>query len=489
MQEPSDHFVPDHRSWVRRLFDFLLPRRGWVFTLCGLWVVAGLLSFTSLRRDLFPDLALPTLSLLIQSPGRTAPDLELTVAQPVELAMGGLPGVRRVTSLVQPELVQTIVAFEGGADPWRARQLVGERLAALVSAFPPGTDAPLITSASGRLQELMELVVEGSSVDPMRLRDHAAQVLVPRLQSVPGVARVETLGGEERALLLTLRPERMRALGIGLDRVREALEGSHQDASAGVLEIQDTAWYVTIGSLVTTPEAVRRLPVKGPRGSVALGELADVREAPAFRRGLTRLNGQEGVSLRVVKQPTAESVAVAEGVRGAVLELQKAMPEGMVLHLVYDQGRLVSKALNGVTGALLMGGGFVALILVLLLGNLRGALVVIAVLPLATLGAAVPLHLAGLGLNAMTLGGLAISVGLLVDAAVIMVENLAHRLAQDPGVQGGARRAILTRAAGEVAVPILTAVLVILAVFIPLLMMGGWRVGCTPPLPWPWPPP
>lgn len=460
------------RSLLRRWFDWLLPRKGWVFALALVWAAAGVAGFATLKRDLFPDLSLPSLNLLIQSPGRAATELELTVAQPVEQALGGLPGVKRVVSTVQAEVVQTIVSFEGGTDPWRARQLVAERLAGLSGAFPEGTRAPLMSSAAGRLQEIMEIVLEGPSTDPMRLRDHAEQVLIPRLQAVPGVARVERLGGEERQLQVVVQPERMRLQGVSLAQVLEALEGSQQDTAAGVMEIQDKGWFITVGSLAARPEAVKRLRLQTPRGAILLGDVAEVREGAAFRRGLARHQGHEDVSLRVVKQPTAETLAVARETRMALDELRRSLPEGMELELMYDQGALVTHALDGVTWALLLGGVFVALVLVALLGNLRGALMVIAVLPLATLGAAVPLRLAGLGLNAMTLGGLAIAVGLLVDAAVIMVENLAHRLHQhrehlEP------RRVALTRAAAEVGAPILTAVLVILAVFIPLLAIGG----------------
>jgi len=461
-----------HRSLVRRWFDWILPRRGWVFALSIAWAVAGVLSFINLKRDLFPDMSLPVLSVLIQSPGRSTTELELSVAQPTEQALGGMPGVRRVTSQVLPELLQVVVTFEGDTDPWRARQLVAERLGTVMGGFPAGTRPPLMSSASGRLQELMEVVLEGEKIDPLKLRDHAEQVLVPRLQAVAGVARVERLGGQERSLSIMLIPERMRTLGIGLDRVMGSLEESHQDLAAGVLEIQDKGWFITVGNLAATSEEVRRLPVQGPKGFVTLGELAEVREAPAFRRGLARHDGHEDVSLRIVKQPTAASLDVAEQVREAIKQLKQDLPKGMALEVIYDQGRLVTKALNGVTLALLVGGLLVAVVLVVLLGSFRGALLVLTVLPLATFGAAIPLHLAGLGLNAMTLGGLAIAVGLLVDASVIMVENLAHRLHQhqehiEP------RRAALARASAEVAVPILTAVLVILAVFIPLLSMGG----------------
>ncbi len=470
--DPYKVYTPQHRTLIRRWFDWMLPRKGWVFALALVWGVAGLASFSTLKRELFPDLTLPSLNLLIQSPGRAATELELTVAQPVEQAIGGLPGVKRVVSTVQAEVVQVVVSFEGDTDPWRARQLVAERLAGILGNFPEGTRAPLVSSAAGRLQEIMEIVLEGPATDPMKLRDHTEKVIIPRLQAVPGVARVERLGGEERQLQVIVQPERMRLQGVSLTQILDALDGSHQDSAAGVMEIQDKGWFITVGSLAAQPEAVRKLRLKTPRGTILLGDVAEVREGAGFRRGLARHQGHEDVSLRVVRQPTSETLTVSRETRKALDELRQSLPEGMELTLMYDQGNLVTHALNGVTLALMLGGLFVAIVLVLLLGNFRAALIVIAVLPLATLGAAIPLNAAGMGLNAMTLGGLAIAVGLLVDAAVIMVENLAHRLHEhrdhiEP------RRVALTRAAAEVGVPVLTAVLVILAVFIPLLAIGG----------------
>lgn len=469
--EGSPHGRGRGPALARRWFEGVLARPGWSLALAFALLVAGGFTFANLRRDLFPDLALPTVQLLMQSPGRAPSELELTVAQPVEQALTGLPGVRRVTSTTQAGVVQVIVAFESGVDPWRSRQLVAEKLAGVVGEFPAGTTAPLLTSAAGRLQEIQELVLQGPLVDPMRLRDHAVQVLVPRLQSVPGIARIELLGGEGRQLQVSISPERMRLVGVSLEQIVEALAGSEKDASAGVLEVSDKQWYVTVGSLAASPEAARRLPVHTARGLVPLGEVAEVREAPEFRQGLARYQGFEAVSMRVVKQGTAETLATARRVREALPELRAGLPAGMSLELFYDQGQLVEHALGGVTQALAAGALFVALVLVLLLGSVRGALVVLAVLPLATLGAALPLRALGLGLNAMTLGGLAIAVGLLVDAGVIMVENLVHRLGARSA--GEARLGTLASAAAAVALPIATAVLVILAVFIPLLALGG----------------
>lgn len=463
----------DTHTLLTRWFAWLLPKKGLVYGATLLLAFTGTLTFFSLKRDLIPDLSLPSLQLLIQSPGRAASELELTVAQPLEQAVGGLPGVKRVVSTVQAGLVQVVIAFEGGTDPWRSRQLVGERVTSLMGGFPPGTLPPLVTSAAGRLQEIQELVLTGPAVGPVAIRDHAVKVIVPRLQAVSGVARVEALGGEARQLQVLLRPDRMRLLGVPLGRAMEALEGSDQDGGAGILELQDKGWFVTLGSAAPTPEELRKLHIQTQRGTVYLGEVADVQEGAAFRRGLSTYRGAEAVSLRVVKQPTAEALSTAQAVREALPELQKGLPEGMKLEMFYDQGAFVRHALSGVTLALLLGGAFVGLVLVVLLGNLRGALVVIILLPLATLGAAIPLMWMGLGLNALTLGGLAISVGLLVDAGVIMVENLTHRLHQAHATDAASRRATLVVAASEVGIPILIAVLVILAVFIPLLAIGG----------------
>jgi cobalt-zinc-cadmium resistance protein CzcA len=454
-----------------RFFEGVLARGGTVVALSLLLGAAGLLAMLSLRRDLFPDLALPSVQVLVQSAGRDAVELELAVARPLEQALQGLPGVHRVVTTIQPGVVQLVVAFDTGADPFRSRLQVAEKVAAVAGEFPAGTATPLLTSAAGRLQEIQELVLEGAAVDPMKLRDAAVQIVVPRLQSLPGIARVELLGGEDRQLQVTVVPERMRLMGVGLDQVLAALAGSERDRGAGVLEVRDKLAFVTYGSLAATPEQARRLPVHTAHGLVSLGDIAEVREAPGFRLGLARYEGFEVVSMRVVKQPAADTMAISRAVRELLPDLQRALPPGMKLSLFYDQGELVSHALGGVGQALAIGGLLVALVLAALLGNLRATAIVLLLLPLAILGSAIPLLAFGEGLNAMTLGGLAIAVGLLVDAGVIMVENVTHRLAS-----AGAsvtRRAAIAAAAAEVAAPIATAVLVIFAVFIPLLALGG----------------
>jgi multidrug efflux pump subunit AcrB len=244
---PTDTPAPPRRSV--RAFEGVLGRGGVVLTGAVLLAAAGLLATAALQRDLFPDLALPSVQVLIQSPGRDAHELELAVARQAEQALQGLPDVRRVVSTVQPGVVQVVVAFEPGVDPFRSRLQVAERIASASGSFPDGTEPPLLTSAAGRLQEIQELVLEGPSVDPMKLRDTAVQVVVPRLQSVPGVARIELLGGEERQLQVSIIPEHMRLHGVSLEQVMAALEGSERDRGAGILEVRDKLGFVTYASL------------------------------------------------------------------------------------------------------------------------------------------------------------------------------------------------------------------------------------------------
>ena len=288
-----------HRRGAQ-FFEGVLRHGKAVMGLAALLAAAGALALFALPRDLFPDLALPSVQVLIQSPGRDAAELEVGIGQRVEQALQGVPDVRRVVTTLQPGVVQVVVAFEPGADAFRTRLLVAEKIASVSGEFPEGTSAPLLTSAAGRLQEIQELVLEGPAIDPMKLRDTAVQLVVPRLQSVPGVARIELLGGEERQLQVALIPERMRLMGVGLEQVLTALEGSERDRGAGILELRDKLAFVTYASLAASPEEARRLPVHTAHGLVALGDIAEIREAQGFRLGLARYQGFEVVSMRVI---------------------------------------------------------------------------------------------------------------------------------------------------------------------------------------------
>jgi heavy metal efflux system protein len=435
--------------------------------------VLGASAFQDLPRDVFPDLSAPIFNVIVQNPAMGAQELETAIAIPLETALAGLPAARRVRSVNQLGVSQVTVEFEPDADYARSRQLVAERIAQVAASLPVGTAPPLLSSLTGRLNEVMELTLESKpgAADLMTLRDLAEFEIGNRLLAVPGVAAVERLGGYLRQFQVQIDPDRMVARGVSLDDVIHALEGANLDAAAG---------FVTQGPMEWSVRAVGRAESAGDisavvvavRGAtpVLMSDVADVREGPAVRRGIAHRLAGEIVSCRVVKQFGADTVQVAAAVRDALSELRRGLPSGVELRVAYDQSEIVSSALGGVGRAVMIGGVFVALVLLLLLGDLRAALLVTLTIPLSCAIAGQLLHWAGVGLNTMTLGGLAIAVGLLVDASIIVVENAVHKIA---GVEPGDRKASVIDAAVEVGRPIAFATAIVVAVFLPLFGMSG----------------
>jgi cobalt-zinc-cadmium resistance protein CzcA len=436
--------------------------------------VAGAVWLTDLQRDVFPDLATPVFSVFVQNPAMGAEEFETGVAIPLEVALSGLPEVRRIRSTSQPGVALVRIEFEPDADYYLSRQLVTERINQVARDLPPGTDAPLVSSLTGRLNEVMELVIEAEpgTAGLMELRDLADFEVRNRLLGVPGVAAVEVLGGHLRQFQVQLDPERMAALGVTLGEVMTAVRRSNENAAGGFVAQGSIEWTVravgraeNVGDLRATVVAVRDTT------PVLLGEVAEVREAPAVRRGMAHGLGSEIVSCRISKQFGADTVSVARGVRAAIEDLSKSLPPGVRVRVLYDQAELVSSALGGVGRAVLLGAVLVVAVLFLLLGNLRAALIVTVTLPLSIALAGLILKPAGIGLNTLTLGGLAIAVGLLVDAAIILTENVYHRLTLSS--KGIPRREAVLAAAIEVGRPIAFATLIVIAVFTPLFAMSG----------------
>ena len=434
----------------------------------------GAVWLQDLRRDVFPDLSAPVFNVIAQNAAMGAEELETAIAIPLEVELAGLPDVRRIRSNSQLGVAQVTVEFEPSADYYRSRQFVAERVAQAAGQLPPGTEPPLISSLTGRLNEIFEFTLEADagSADLMTLRDLAEFEVKNRLLAVPGVAAVERLGGYLRQFQVQLDPERMSARRVSLDDVLHAVDASNLNASGGVIAQGPIEWTVRAVGRVTTPQDLRDTVVT-VRGSVPvlLGDVADIREAAAVRRGVAHRLAGEVVSARVTKQFGADTVAVAAGVRQAVDDIRRGLPKGVQLRIVYDQSELVTSALGGVGRAVLLGAVFVVLVILGLLGNWRAALVVTATIPVSIALAGLLLHWLGVGLNTMTLGGLAIAVGLLVDAAIIMVENILHRLTG--ASTRAARRERALGAAVEVATPIAFATLIVIVVFLPLFGMSG----------------
>jgi len=452
-------------SFHAPLLTVLLVAAGTVIG--GLWM-------QDLRRDVFPDLSAPVFNVIAQNAAMGAEELETTIAVPLEVALAGLPEVRRVRSVSQLGVAQVTIEFDQGADYYRSRQFVAERVAQVTGQLPPATDPPLISSLTGRLNEIFEFTLEADpgAADLMTLRDLAEFEVNNRLLAVPGVAAVERLGGYLRQLQVQLDPERMSARRVSLDEVMHAVEESNLNASGGIVAQGAIEWTVRAIGRAQTVDDLRRTVVATRGGvPVLIGDVAEIREAAAVRRGVAhRLRG-EVVSARVIKQFGADTVQVAAGIRQAIEDIRRALPRGVQLRIVYDQSELVTSALGGVGRAVLVGGFFVVSVILLLIGNVRAALIVTLTIPVSIALAGLFLRPLDVGLNTMTLGGLAIAVGLLVDAAIIMVENIMHRLTGAAGRRERRERAL--SAAIEVARPIAFATMIVIVVFLPLFGMRG----------------
>ncbi|HEY7173226.1 MAG TPA: efflux RND transporter permease subunit [Vicinamibacterales bacterium] len=433
----------------------------------------GALSLQNLRRDVFPDLSAPVFNVIVQNAAMGAEELETGIAIPLEAALAGLPDIRRVRSVSQLGVCQVTVEFEPDADYYRARQFVAERVNQIGPQLPPGTEPPLLSGITGRLNEIYEFTLEAEpgAADLMTLRDLAEFDVKNRLLAVPGVAAVERLGGYLRQFQVQLDPERMAARRVSLDEVIHAVGTANVNASGGFVRQGPMEWSVrALGRAAGVDELRQTVVVVRGTTPVLIGDIADVREAPATRRGMAhRLKG-EVVSARIIKQFGADTVRVAEGIRAAVADIQRGLPDGVVLRTVYDQSALVQSALGGVGRAVLLGALFVVIVLFALLGDVRAAIIVTLTLPMSIALAGVLLNRLDVGLNTMTLGGLAIAVGLLVDAAIIVTENIVHRLA---GHRREQHREIAVRAATEVGRPIAFATAIVIAVFLPLFGMSG----------------
>ncbi|QSQ10966.1 efflux RND transporter permease subunit [Myxococcus landrumensis] len=461
-------------SLVARVLRTSFARPGLTVVLALALSAFGAVSLHGLRRDVFPDLSAPIFNVIVQNAAMGAEELETAVAIPMEVALAGLPEVRRIRSTSQLGVTQVTVEFEPDADYFRSRQYVAERVSQAQGELPPGTDAPLVSSLTGRLNEVFEFTLEAEpgAADLMALRDLAEFEVKNRLLAVPGVAGVERLGGYLRQFQVLLDPDQMVARGITLDEVEHALEGANLNASGGFVVQGPMEWTVRAVGRAQTVEDLNSTVVALRAGTpVLLADVADVREGPAVRRGIAhRLKG-EVVSCRVIKQFGSDTQLVAKGVREAIQELSGAMPQGVQLRVVYDQSELVDASLGGVSRAILLGALLVVLVLFGLLGDWRAALIVTLTLPLSLALAGILLKLGGIGINTMTLGGLAIAVGLLVDAAIIVTENIIHDLREGSGRRSVREEALA--ASLEVGRPIAFATLIVVSVFIPLFAMTG----------------
>ena len=463
-----------------RAIAFSIKNATLVVALAGLVLLYAGLKLRDMPVDVFPELNAPTVVIMTESGGLAADEVEQYVSFPVESAVNGLSGTRRVRSSSTTGLSIVWVEFDWGTDIWRARQLVSERLSAVRETLPPDAHAEItpVTSITGEIM-LVALSSPDGKASPMDLRAYAEFELRRQLLAVPGIAQVVAIGGELPEYRIDVRQDRLALLGVSIDEVAESARAAHSTATAGYMEnIGSQELPIRQIARVTGVDDIRRTLV-GMRDGVAItiGDVADVRLAPARKRGAAADRAIPAVVISVQKSPGTNTLELTRAVDRVLDGAEKAMPDGVVLNRdPFRASRFIERSVNNVVRVLVEASIVVAVIIVLFLLNVRATLITLTALPLSLAVAALVLWAWGLSINVMTLGGLAIAIGELVDDAIIDVENVLRRLRENAALPETARRAfadVVYEASNEIRSSVVFATIIICMVFVPLLFLEG----------------
>lgn len=457
---------------LARLIQFSLSQR--LFVLLGALMLAGAgwFAFTQLPIDAFPDVSSTQVKVIMKAPGMTPEEVESRIAVPIEVEMLGIPKTKILRSVTKYGLVDVTIDFEDGTDRYWARQQVNERLAGIAELLPQGISggmAPVTTP----LGEMFMFTIEADGMSLADKRSLLDWVIRPALRTVPGVADVNSLGGMVRSFEIIPDPLKLASAGITMAQLKDALRSNNMNDGAGRLSEGGEVLLVrTEGSIQNLDDLRSVVVTVKDRSPVRVGSLAEVRVGTMTRNGVVTKSGQgEAVQGLVLGLAGANAQKVVEGVKKKLEEIQSTLPKGVTLDVFYDRASLVDKAVGAVSRALLEATILVLVLLGLFLGNVRAAVTVALVLPLAALITFILMRSFDMSANLMSLGGLTIAIGMLVDAAVVVTENIVQRLADDKSDGKLPRLHIVYRAVKEVAVPVTSGILIIITVFLPLLTL------------------
>ena len=458
---------------MHRLTDWSLRNKFLVIIATAIVVVAGIVSMMQLPIDAVPDVTPNQVLVLTQAPGLGPVEVERVITFPVETAMSGLPGIEQIRSVSRFGLSSVYIYFREDMDLYFARRLIMERLPDAREAIPEGLGTPEMGPISTGLGEIYQFEVKGTGHSLMDLRSVLDWDIAFKLRSVPGVVEVNSYGGELKTYEVQLDPDKLVALNISLDRVFEALERNNANAGGASIERAQEQYLIRGEGLVGSLEDIDNIVVGATEGGapIYIKNLGHSVFAPRVRQGAVTRDGRGEIVTGVVMMLMGEnSRVVAERVRTELQEIAKTLPPGVTVDTFYDRTDLVRKTIGTVERNLLEGGILVVAVLLLLLGNVRGGLIVASAIPLSMLFAFTGMVRAGLSGNLMSLG--AIDFGLIVDGSVVMIENIVRRMgeARQAGVS---REDVIRQAAREVAKPIFFAVVIIIIVYLPILTLEG----------------
>ncbi|HKS15971.1 MAG TPA: efflux RND transporter permease subunit, partial [Planctomycetota bacterium] len=462
---------------ISNLIRWSLSNRAAVIALALLLCAVGATLAVTMPVDVFPDLSAPTVTVLTEAHGMAPSEVESQITFPIETALNGAAGVRRVRSSTAVGLSIVWVEFEWGSNIHAARQVVNEKLALVVGGLPPEVGRPILAPVSSIMGEIMFVSVTSTRLDPMELRTASDTVLRRRLLSVPGVSQVTAIGGEKKQYQVVLQAARMRAHGISMKQVSDALEASNENLSAGFMSEGGSEYLITGVGRFRTYEDLREVVVSVAGGvPVRIADLGDVKAGAEPKRGEGSANGRPAVILAVQKQPQANTLELTREIEGVLADLGRKHPDLVIDSRIFRQADFIEVAVNNVLHALRDGSILVIVIVLVFLANVRATAITLTALPLSLLAAVATLHFFGATINTMTLGGMAIAIGALVDDAVIDVENVFRRLRENSALPAPAQRRsleVVFEASQEVRMSIVFATLIIILVFLPLFFLSG----------------
>lgn len=439
----------------------------------------GAFTLTKTPVDVFPDLNKPTVTIMTESGGMAPEEVEQLITFPLETAMNGLPGVESVRSISSAGLSFLYVTFRWDTDIFRARQLVSERLSAMEGGISVGI-LPRMGPISSIMGEIMQIAipVDTQKISAMAVREYADWVLRPRLLSVSGVAQVIPIGGEVRQFQVQPNTARMAELGISHDQMEAALKGFSANTSGGFLELNGREYLIRNLGRTSRLDDLKNLAVTSKNGQpILLRQIAEITFAAALKRGDAGFEGKPAVILGIQKQPTADTIALTRAIEDALLGLKSSLPAGMEApRVTFRQASFIEASINTLQGKLIGASVFVAVILFFFLGTVRPTIIALTAIPVSIFITSLVFKYFGLSINTMTLGGLAIAIGGLVDDAVVDVENILRRLKEDR-IKHPQHRLnpleVVAKASMEVRSAILYATVIIVLVFIPLFALPG----------------
>ena len=457
---------------MHRLIDLSLRNKFLVLILTAVMVGVGIYSMLRLPIDAVPDVTPNQVLVLTQAPGLGPVEVERFITFPVETAMSGLPGITDIRSISRFGLSSVYIYFEEGMDLYFVRRLVMERLPEAREAIPAGLGTPAMGPISTGLGEIFQFEVRGKGKSLMDLRSVLEWDIAFRLRSVPGVVEVNSYGGEMKTYEVQIDPDKLVSYKVPLDTVFEALERNNANAGGAYIERAQEQYVIRGEGLVERVNDIDNIVVSAAADGtpVYIRNLGQTALAPQVRQGAVTRDGDGETVTGVVMMLMGEnSRVVAARVRDALDAIKPSLPEGVTIETYYDRTQLVQKTIATVRKNLIEGGVLVIAVLLLLLGNVRGGLIVASAIPLSMLFAFTGMVQAGLSGNLMSLG--AIDFGLIVDGSVVMIENIVRRLGEAKG--SVSREEVVREAGNEVARPIFFAVLIIIIVYLPLLTLQG----------------